>query len=160
VCRTDIAWLKSVIGRGEMLRPSPKGKEMKGSCLCGSVSFEAKRLAGPIVHCHCTTCRKAHAAAFTSTASVDREDFEWLSGADAIGSFESSPGKLRHFCTRCGTHLMAEWVAQPQVIVRVATMDDDPGARPSAHIWTSHEVPWLEHQGEIPSFDGAPPPRG
>jgi hypothetical protein len=35
---------------------------MKGSCLCGTVRYEAARLAGPIVHCHCATCRKAHSA--------------------------------------------------------------------------------------------------
>lgn len=45
---------------------------MKGSCLCGTVQYEATRLAGPIVHCHCRTCRKAHSAAFTSTARADR----------------------------------------------------------------------------------------
>lgn len=90
---------------------------MKGSCLCGAVAYEADRLAGPIVHCHCTTCRKAHAAAFASTARVAREDFRWTRGAASLGAYESSPGKIRHFCTACGAHLMAHWVAQPQVIL-------------------------------------------
>jgi ADP-ribosyl-[dinitrogen reductase] hydrolase len=38
---------------------------------------------------------------------------------------------------------MAERLAQPHVIVRVATLDDDPEMTPQAHIWTSHDVPWL-----------------
>src|SRR4051794_12623836 len=132
---------------------------MKGSCLCGTVRYEATRLAGPIVHCHCQTCRKAHSAAFTSTARADRSEFRWTAGEDALGSFESTPGKLPHFCTRCGTHLVAEWVTQPQVILRVASLDDDPGTRPSAHIWTSHEVPWLDHGAGIPSFPEAAAPK-
>ena len=41
---------------------------MKGSCLCGAIVYEVDQLDMPILHCHCTTCRKAHAAAFTSTA--------------------------------------------------------------------------------------------
>src|SRR5215469_12297221 len=31
---------------------------LTGSCLCGSVAYEVEAPAGPIVHCHCTTCRK------------------------------------------------------------------------------------------------------
>jgi len=130
---------------------------MRGSCLCGTVTYEVDRLAGPIGHCHCSTCRKAHAAAFASTARVDRVHFRWLSGQAAVRSFESSPGKLRHFCSNCGSHLVAEWVAQPQVILRVATLDEDPGVRPKASIWVSHEVPWLAHGPDLASFSEGPP---
>ncbi len=120
---------------------------MQGSCLCGEIAFEVDQLAGPIGHCHCKTCRKAHAAPFASTARVNREHFRWLRGESSLGAFESSPGKLRRFCTKCGSHLMAEWLAQPQVIVRIATLDDDPGVTPVAHIWTSHDVEWLQTDG-------------
>ena len=129
---------------------------MRGSCLCGSAVYEVDRLAGPIGHCHCRTCRKAHGAAFATTARVDREHFRWISDQSTLGAFESSPGKLRHFCTRCGTHLVAEWVAQPQVILRVATLDEDPGVRPAAHVWASHRVPWLDHSADLPTFAEAP----
>ena len=132
---------------------------MKGSCLCQTVAYEVDRLAGPIGHCHCNTCRKAHAAAFATTARVDRASFRWLAGKEAVGSFESTPGKLRHFCTRCGSHLMAEWKTQPQVIVRVATLDEDPGSRPAGNIWVSHDQPWLAHGPDIPSFPEAAPPK-
>lgn len=130
---------------------------MNGSCLCGAVRYEVTRLAGPIGHCHCDTCRKAHAAAFASTARVDRRDFRWLSGQDELASFASSPGKLRHFCRHCGSHLVAEWVGEPQIILRVATLDDDPGARPVAHVWLSQAVPWLADGPQLARFDEAPP---
>ena len=100
---------------------------LKGSCLCGEIRYEIDSLDMPIVHCHCQTCRKAHAAPFALHRGVKRENFRWLSGIDSISTFESSPGKLRHFCKRCGSHLVAERLGQPHVIVRVATLDDDPG---------------------------------
>jgi hypothetical protein len=133
---------------------------MRGSCLCGTAVYEVDRLAGPIGHCHCKTCRKAHAAAFASTARVAREHFRWVSGQSTLGSYESTPGKLRHFCTQCGTHLMAEWSAQPQVILRVATLDEDPGDRPKVHIWSSHHVPWLDYAGDLQTFAAMPPAVG
>lgn len=37
-------------------------------------------------------------------------------------------------------------------ILRVASLDDDPGLRPSHHIWTSHDVPWLVDEGEVPRY--------
>lgn len=101
---------------------------MKGSCLCGAIEYEIDQLDMPISHCHCRTCRKAHAAAFASNGGVMREHFRWVKGKEKLAAFESSPGKLRHFCSVCGSHLMAERLAQPHVVVRVATLDEDPGA--------------------------------
>ena len=120
---------------------------MKGNCLCGSVEYEVSEV-GSIAHCHCRTCRKAHAAAFASTARVNREHFRWLRGKEKLSSFESSPGKLRHFCSGCGSHLVAERAGQAHFILRVATLNDDPGIKPSMHIWRSHDVPWLQDQDE------------
>lgn len=120
---------------------------MKGSCLCGALVYEVDSLDMPIVHCHCQTCRKAHAAPFASTAGVMREHFRWLQGEDRLASHESSPGKFRYFCAQCGSHLLAERVGQPHVVVRVATLDDDPGVAAAVHIWTEHDKPWLGYDG-------------
>jgi hypothetical protein len=121
-----------------------EAERMKGSCLCGAVQYEIKQLDMPIVHCHCRSCRKAHAAVFAPTAGVMRENFRWLSGTEKLSAFESSPGKIRYFCSACGSHLIADRPAHPNVIVRVATLDEDPGSMPSMHIWRSHDVSWLQ----------------
>jgi len=132
---------------------------MKGSCLCGAVEYEVDQLDTPIAHCHCKTCRKAHAAVFASTAGVKREHFRWLKGEQKLTTFESSPGKLRHFCSVCGSHLVAERPAQALVIVRVATLDEDPGCTPAMHIWRAHDVPWLHDEQETPSYEEWQPDR-
>jgi len=130
---------------------------MHGSCLCGAIRYEIDDLTGPINHCSCRTCRKAHAAGFTSTAAVDRAHFRWLAGQDKLSSFESSPGKLRYFCSICGSHLVAELAVQSHLILRVATLDDDPRQKTELAIWRSHEVPWLDYGPGVPGYAELPP---
>ena len=133
---------------------------IQGSCLCGNVTFEVEELDGPIGHCHCRTCRKAHSAAFATTARVLRTHFHWRSGQDTRSSFESSPGKHRHFCSRCGSQLMAEWSDQPSVILRMGAVDTDPGSSPQGHIWVSDQVPWLSYGDGLPRYsEGRDSPR-
>ena len=123
---------------------------MRGSCLCGQVGYEVDALCSRIQHCSCRTCRKAHAAAFNTAAQVKLEHFRWLRGEHLLESFESSPGKRRIFCRRCGSQLVAQVVDSEVWILRVATLDEDPGQVPALHIWASHEVPWLQHRAQVP----------
>ena len=125
---------------------------MRGSCLCGAVTYEIDRLDMPVVHCHCRTCRKAHAAVFAPTAGVMREHFRWIAGEEKLTAFESSSGKTRYFCSVCGSQLIADRAAQPNVLLRVATLDDDQGPQPSMHIWRSHDVQWLQDGEDTPSY--------
>jgi len=105
---------------------------MKGSCLCSAVAYEVSRPADGlhIGLCSCRSCRKAHAAPFNVYASVPRADFRWLRGEDKTRIYESSPGKNRHFCSVCGSQLIAEHPGESNVLLRVALLDEDPGARP------------------------------
>jgi hypothetical protein len=125
---------------------------LRGGCLCGDVQYEIEGEIGPIGHCHCRTCRKAHAAAFATTARVARERFRWTAGEARVSSFESTPGKRRFFCPRCGSHLIAAWEGAPHVILRVGSLDDDPGTRPVVHIWTSLKAPWFEITDALPQL--------
>ena len=132
---------------------------LRGSCLCGTVSYEIDGIDSPVRHCHCVTCRKAHASAFNTSAGIPRERFRWLSGENMLTAFESSPGKFRRFCSVCGSHILSEHPERRYVMLRVATLDDDPGVRPAEHIWMSEAAPWLKdpkfvdrHAGWYPGY--------
>ncbi|WP_411991883.1 GFA family protein [Agarivorans sp. DSG3-1] len=125
---------------------------MKGSCLCGAIEYSVAQLDSAIAHCSCLSCRKAHAAAFTSTAAVHRDHFCWLKGEGKLSAYESSPGKFRHFCSQCGSQLVAERAGKPMLILRVATLDQDPLTKPEFHIWKNHEVLWLEYGSQINAY--------
>ena len=102
---------------------------MKGSCLCGAVAYEATPPSDGlhIGLCSCRSCRKAHAAPANVYASVPRKNFRWLRGEDKTSIYKSSPGKNRHFCSVCGSQLIAEHPGETNVLLRVALLDDDPG---------------------------------
>jgi hypothetical protein len=125
---------------------------MRGSCLCHQIEYEVDRLESPPRHCSCGMCRKAHASAFNTSAGVLTENFRWLKGESNLRSYESSPGKRRYFCGNCGSQLIAYRDGSQTIALRVATLDDDPGLRPHAHIWVSREVPWLQYGAGIESY--------
>jgi hypothetical protein len=102
-------------------------------------------------HCHCAQCRRASGSSFATNLLVPAERFAILAGEDALGSFESSPGKRRHFCSRCGSPIFSASDATPQLrSVRAGTLDGDPAMRPSSHIYVSSRAPWLELHDDLP----------
>ncbi|MEL7129844.1 MAG: GFA family protein [Pseudomonadota bacterium] len=125
---------------------------ISGSCLCGTVRYEADGPISPIVHCHCETCRKTHGSAFSSVATVPKTGFRWLSGREERRSFESSPGKLRYFCGICGSHIVAERPEADVMLLRIGCVDGDPGTRPAAHIWRSDAACWFDPTITLPEL--------
>ena len=122
---------------------------LNGSCLCGSVQYEADCDAGIIIHCHCQTCRKAHSAAFSSVMPIADKAFRWTHGEELLNSFESSPGKKRYFCTNCGSQLIAERKEANMVLLRMGCIDTEITQKPDAHIWRSDGAPWYDPDHDI-----------
>jgi len=125
---------------------------LTGSCLCGAIAYQADATIGRIVHCHCRTCRKTHSTAFSSVAAVPRESFYFTRGAEQLKSVESSPGKVRRFCSNCGSHLMAERVAQPVIMLRLGCLDNEIKDVPQVHIWRSDAASWYDPKEVSPEL--------
>ena len=132
---------------------------LNGSCLCGGVAYEVDVASGPIVHCHCATCRKAHGSAFSSVMPVPRDRFRWVRGEDLLSTFESSPGKFRRFCSRCGSQIFAERPAQPNVLLRLGCLDTPITDRPKQHIWRSDGASWFDPKDQLPELPRGAAPR-
>jgi len=135
---------------------------IKGSCLCGSLRYQAEHVAGPMAHCHCGMCRKAHGAAFSTIVPVAKDGFRWLSGAELLAHFESSPGKRRWFCSRCGSHLISTRDDNDvSLLLRAGCIDGGYDAKPVAHGWVEFMAPWHQITDDLPQlrrgFPGAPP---
>jgi len=128
---------------------------LRGSCLCGAVAFEVTGPLAGAVNCHCSICRKAHAAAFRSRAGAKRADFRWRRGEDLVTRYESSPGTTRAFCRICGTRLISEFAGRPDELgLPLAVLDGDPGVRPMAHVHVASKAVWHEIADDLPQFPG------
>ncbi len=115
-----------------------------GSCLCGSVRYEAAQAAGPMAHCHCGQCRKVHGAAFATILPVLRDGFRFLSGEDRLQDHESSPGKRRWFCRDCGSSVISTRDGDDHsLLLRAGTIDAGAPSRAVAHGWVAHKAPWF-----------------
>jgi len=135
---------------------------IEGSCLCGGVRYRAEGAAGPLANCHCQMCRKAHGSAFSTILPVERAGFFWLSGEDQLAHFESSPGKRRWFCSRCGSQLISTRDADDaSLLLRAGCIDGGHETGPVAHGWVEFMAPWYQISDDLRRFErgfpGAPP---
>ncbi|MEO0784406.1 MAG: GFA family protein [Pseudomonadota bacterium] len=130
---------------------------LKGSCFCKAVTYSADGLLSPLGHCHCETCRKTHSAAFNTSALTPYDGFQWTSGEDVVTYIESSPGKRRYFCPKCGTHLVALYPEQKHAVLRIGSVDSPLPAKPVVHIWTSEKAPFFEFDDGLPRLPEAAP---
>ena len=124
---------------------------LTGSCLFGNVAYEVDSEAGPIVHCHCKTCRKSHGSAFSTVANVPRERFRWIRG-ESLRGFESSPGKRRYFCSQCGSHIIAAHEGKDTILLRMGCLDTAIADRPEMHIWRSDSASWYDPKDPLPEW--------
>jgi hypothetical protein len=132
---------------------------LEGSCLCGAVRYAIRSALGPIVCCHCDQCRKASGSAYAMNASVPEEEFAWASGAELVARFESSPGRFRCFCTRCGSPIAKFAADAPgEVRIRLGTLDAVPDSRPVGRIFTDSAA-WTVPDDGLPRSPRAPDER-
>jgi|KBSMisStaDraftv2_1062788.scaffolds.fasta_scaffold732381_2 hypothetical protein len=125
----------------------------KGSCLCRNIQYEIEGELGEFGYCHCTSCRKASGSAHSANAGVDRSSFRLVSGADTLREYESSPGKLRAFCSRCGSPIYAYLTASADVLrIRLGSLDTPFSKHPSAHTWVSDKASWEPIDDGLPQF--------
>jgi hypothetical protein len=126
---------------------------LEGGCLCGGVRFRIRGKLGPAGFCHCKMCQRASGSAFAANAPVRTRYLEWVSGRELVHEYESSPGKFRAFCGRCGSPLYSRRDSEPeQRNLRLGTLDGDPERRPLAHVFVGDKAPWYEIQDALPQY--------
>lgn len=115
-----------------------------GQCFCGTLRFEATGTPKWVAHCHCSMCRRAHAAGYVTWVGYPAAAMRLTRGADNIATYKSSPPAERQFCRTCGSQLFFRHEAYAdEVHIPLALFDGDVGMAPKAHIFYSDRVGWM-----------------
>jgi hypothetical protein len=98
---------------------------MRGSCLCGQVTYHIKGEARSVVACHCTQCRKTsgHYVAATQCRSEDLA----IDGQSNLAWYQSSASAKRGFCRTCGSQLFWTEFGSERTSVMAGTLDGKTG---------------------------------
>lgn len=131
---------------------------LEGSCLCGAVRYQVDAPLKAIHHCHCSRCRKAHGAAFSTFGDVPADRFRFVAGAEHVRGYRSSPPIERAFCDVCGSNLTFRFDGMPDTVwIAIASLDGDPGVRPSGHIFATSKAEWFDITDALPQWPEYPP---
>lgn len=105
----------------------------KGSCLCGSVTFEVKGGLRPIIYCHCTQCRKQTGHFLASTACATG-DFHFTR-QEGLAWYRASDVASRGFCKNCGSTLFWKPDHGRHISIAAGSLDTATGLKPEGHIY-------------------------
>ncbi len=133
---------------------------LKGSCLCGAVSYIAEGEPQHFFHCHCSRCRRSTGAAHASNLFLQGGSVAWSGQAGQTSTFRLPGAKRfsRTFCTVCGGPLPREIPEMNLVIIPAGTLADEPSIRPEARLFCDSSPSWACDGDGIPRFPGYPPP--
>jgi hypothetical protein len=127
--------------------------QVNGSCHCGAIGFTAEIDPSRILLCHCTDCQVLTGSAFRVfvPAPIDRlllrsEPTRYVKVA------ESGARRIQAFCARCGTPVFSTALeGGTHVMLRVGTLAERAGLRPSLQIWKRSSLPWVESLAAVSS---------
>ncbi len=139
--------------------PNHEGAERPratGRCECGGVRYRLSGHLRPVVHCHCTPCRRITGHHMAATATL-RDDLHLES--DATLSWYDRTEETRYgFCNRCGATMF--WMAtdKPSTIsVAAGTIDQPTGLTAVLAIYTGEASDFHVLDADIESHPGDRP---
>jgi len=141
-----------------ILEPETEGAT-GGSCACGKVAYEFDGPPDRMGYCHCSRCRKARSAAFSTQAFVATGKFRWIKGQDNVTDFKLPESQyfITTFCRDCGSPVAKAFEDFDMVMLPAGSLDQDPGLRPEAHIYVASKASWLDITDDLPQFEEMPP---
>jgi hypothetical protein len=135
-------------------------KQRIGSCLCGSVRYQAEADPAFVAFCHCRDCQKATGGAYSANVAVPAE---LLTVEGPLRTHQATGGSgaplVRSFCGECGSPIIIKG-GGPLTglsLIQAGTLADPSWVEPGVHIFCASAQPWDVMPGNAPCFPEAPP---
>lgn len=135
----------------------------EGGCLCGNIRYRVTSNPLGVAICHCKNCQKQTASDGSPIVWVSAEHLEFLRGKTKTIEIRGSSGNMqsRHFCENCGSPIMTQPHARPEIrTLKAGTIDDPNWLKPTAHIWVSSAPSYALLDDNLPKHPGNPPSPG
>ena len=134
--------------------------KIEGGCLCGKVRYSAEADPAFVGVCHCKNCQRFSGSAFASVVALPKPALK-LQGELKTFTDRGDSGKAmsRRFCPECGSSVVDEAEAMPNmVMVLIGTLDDASWVKPTMEIYLDSAQPWVRLGGERQRFAKMPMP--
>jgi len=117
---------------------------LRGSCLCGAVTYEATGEPTRFLHCHCSRCRKATGTGHASNLFLQPGALKWLSGEEQVRAFKLPTAQrfTNQFCATCGSRLPRRTKDADAVMVPAGSVDDEIPIEAQARIFAGSRASW------------------
>lgn len=133
-----------------------RNSSVQGACFCQAVQYEIEMPTQTCVHCHCTMCRRAHGAGFTTWTILPAKQMHIHAGKDKLTHYQSSDHASREFCSICGSELFGWSTRTPELVyVPIGNLKGEIDRLPQAHTSFENHVPWITVNDDLPKIDGA-----
>jgi len=128
--------------------------QVDGSCLCGSVTYEAEIDPDRVAICHCADCQVNSGSAYGNVDSVTDSQFRLLTGQLKEYEKTAQSGRIRHlsFCPECGTRIHARTKNDPTAFIglRVGTIRQRNELHPKVQVWCGSALTLVSNLSSIP----------
>jgi hypothetical protein len=125
---------------------------LAGRCECGAVRYRVADEFLYAANCHCSRCRAATGSAFKPFAGIEREKLELDESSGSLlvhGTDELNDTR----CAACGSLLFSVVRDGKYVHVALGSLVDEPGIRPTEHIFVGSKAPWFEITDDLPQAE-------
>ena len=82
------------------------GKSHIGTCFCGVVTIEVTGEPLEMGYCHCSSCRTHSGTPVSAYVLCSQGDVRITKGAEFVSRYQKTDMSDRHFCKKCGGHVL------------------------------------------------------
>ncbi len=130
--------------------------KLEGGCQCGAVRYAITGEPVLAAICHCTMCRRAHAAPAVAWAMFQQSQVSFVKAKPH--TFASSAEARRGFCPDCGTQIsFTASFLSGLIDLTIGSLDNPESIKPTLHYWYSKHLSWAEFDDTLPRYPELPP---